>query len=487
VYLLIFAIGISLVLALTATPLVRDFTRRRGLVDQPDFVRKTHPEAVPRSGGVAIFVSYAVAFSLMILIGSRLEIPWIKNLSINWLTVAGVSIVFATGVVDDLFGLNAVQKISGQLAGALLAYSSGVQIHSIQDHSIQMWWSLPLTVVWLVLCSNAFNLIDGIDGLAAGIGFLATATMFVAALVHNNTGLVVVTLPLMGALLGFLRYNFNPASIFLGDCGSLALGFMLGCFGVLWSDKSATLLGMTAPVMALAIPLLDTSVSMARRFLRDQPIFSGDRRHMHHRLLDRGFTTRQVVLLLYAGCGLAAVFALLENALNNQFAGLVIVLFCCVAYFSIRQLGYVEFGTATRLLANGGFQRVVDAEVRLRLLEEKLELSAGLHDWWNAVCAGSREFGFQGVRLNSGGLTLEEKNDAEHSLCQVRVPLSRSDYINFCGDFDASDQSAAITAFIRVVKDSLYSKSFGPTAVVVPPLRSPQSERKPTKVHAAAG
>src|SRR5437764_1589081 len=136
------------------------------------------------------------------------------------------------------------------------------------------------------------NLIDGLDGLASGIGLFASATALLAALLQNNIALAYATVPLVGCLLGFLRFNFNPATIFLGDCGSLFIGFLLGCYGVLWSQKSATILGMTAPLMALSIPLLDTTIAIIRRFVRQQPIFSGDRDHIHHRLLDRGLTPR---------------------------------------------------------------------------------------------------------------------------------------------------------------------------------------------------
>src|ERR1700736_4974876 len=149
------------------------------------------------------------------------------------------------------------------------------------------------------------------------------------------------------ALLGFLRYNFNPATIFLGDSGSLLIGFLLGCYGVLWSEKSATILGMTAPMMALAIPLLDTSLAIVRRFLRQQPIFTGDRGHIHHRLLDRGFTPRKVVLTLYAACGIFATLSLLTVWAPN--VGIVIVLFCACTWIGIQHLGYLEFGVAGRM------------------------------------------------------------------------------------------------------------------------------------------
>src|SRR5262249_32959422 len=152
---------------------------------------------------------------------------------------------------------------------------------------------------WLILCSNAFNLIDGVDGLAAGVGLTATTATLAAGLLHGDWMLGFVTAPLAGCLLGFLRYNFNPASIFLGDSGSLLIGFLLGCYGVIWSQKSVTMLGMAAPALVMALPLLEVGLSVVRRFLRNEPIFAGDRGHIHHRLLDRGLSPRRVAISLY--------------------------------------------------------------------------------------------------------------------------------------------------------------------------------------------
>ena len=169
--------------------------------------------------------------------------------------------------------------------------------------------------------------------------------------------LALATAPLVGALLAFLRYNFNPASIFLGDCGSLTIGFLLGCFGAIWSQKSATLLGMTAPLMALAVPLLDTGIAVVRRFLRRQPIFSPDRNHLHHRLLDRGFSTRQVALMLYGVCGVAAAFSLLMTWPHNHFTVCCWWRFCLAVWLGLRLAGYVEFDTARHLVLTGAFRQ----------------------------------------------------------------------------------------------------------------------------------
>ena len=156
-------------------------------------------------------------------------------------------------------------------AGA--AYWAGIHIQALAGYALAghglagsaagAWWNLPVTILWLIACTNAINLIDGVDGLATGVGLFATITTLIAALLQHNTALALATVPLAGCLLGFIRYNFNPASIFLGDCGSLFIGFLLGCYAVVWSQKAATILGMTAPLMALSIPLLDLAVANA--------------------------------------------------------------------------------------------------------------------------------------------------------------------------------------------------------------------------------
>jgi UDP-GlcNAc:undecaprenyl-phosphate GlcNAc-1-phosphate transferase len=188
-----------------------------------------------------------------------------------------ILVAFATCLLDDIFGLKPWMKVLGQVVAAALACHANIQIGNVAGYTIATWLQVPLTIVWLVGCSNAFNLIDGLDGLATGVGLFAAGTALLSALITGNSALAFVTAPLFGALLGFLPYNFNPASIFMGDCGSLTVGFLLGCFGVIWSQKSATLLGMTAPFVALAIPLLDTALAIARRFLRGQPLFGADR------------------------------------------------------------------------------------------------------------------------------------------------------------------------------------------------------------------
>jgi len=257
--------------------------------------------------------------------------------------------------------------------------------------------------------------------------------MLLAAFANHNLPLALVTMPLVGALIGFLRYNFNPASVFLGDCGSLLIGFLLGCYGVLWSQESATLLGMTAPLLALAIPLLDAGISIIRRFMRHQPIFGADRGHIHHRLLARGLTARSAAILLYVVCGVGAALSLVLDALQNEFAGIIVVLFCISAWIGIQHLGYVEFAAARQLWVKGTFRRIIDFQTRLQEFEEALQSAGTLEESWTFILTASREFGFHSVRMAVQGQVLEAvlNPNTRGAIWQMRIPLSDWQYVNF--------------------------------------------------------
>ncbi|MGH7869652.1 MAG: hypothetical protein ACREP9_18995, partial [Candidatus Dormibacteraceae bacterium] len=205
---------------------------------------------------------------------------------------------------------------------------------------------------------------------------------------------------------------------------------LLGCAGAIWSQKSTTLLGMTAPLMALSIPLIDTSISVLRRFLRHKPIFGADRGHIHHRLLARGLSPRRTALLLYAVCSVAAVFSILQQVFYNQLGGLLVVLFCGALLAGIQFLGYDEFGIARRLLARGSFLQIIDDEVNLEQLERSLAMSKSPTEYWQALCSTCKELGFSRVRLSLSGVVREEVFAESDNTYQLRIPLSGGDYVN---------------------------------------------------------
>ncbi len=410
-------------------------------------------------GGIAIALSYLGSVALLLV--SPLNGASSVQLPLAWYLMPATAIVFTTGLLDDLIGLRPWGKLAGQAVAALLAYWAGIRMVGVAGFSTHGWWSLPLTILWLVGCANAFNLIDGLDGLATGIGLCATLTIFVAALLQHHTPLALATVPLAGALLAFLRYNFNPASIFLGDCGSLSIGFLLGCYSVIWSEKSATILGLTAPLMALSIPLLDTALSIGRRFLRHQPIFGSDCNHIHHRLLDRGFSPRRVALVLYAVCGLAAALSLLQNALHNQFGGLIVVIFCMAMWIGIEELNYGEFDTALRLALGGTFRHIVHTQVYTASFEKKLAAATTKEDCWRLIREAGRDFGFGQVRMHLGGTSFEDHPDDSGApeCLTFRIPLSGTDYVSFAqhGNFSVK-QSVAMTALVDILQRTLASR-----------------------------
>jgi UDP-GlcNAc:undecaprenyl-phosphate GlcNAc-1-phosphate transferase len=447
----------SFVLSLVLTPICRDVFRSYGVVDRPDQARKLHQNPIPRTGGIAIAISYSACFLWIV--------PRLGGLSEHYLQLVrsvlpAAGVVFLVGLIDDLVGLKPWQKLIGQLGGAGLAYAAGVRVSQVGGYSVESWWTLLLTLFWLLACTNAFNLVDGLDGLAAGIGLFATITIFLAALLQKNPALALATVPLAGCLLGFLCYNFNPATIFLGDSGSLLLGFLLGCYGVIWSQKSVTLLGMTAPVIALSIPLLDTSLAVVRRLLGKRPVFGADRGHIHHRLLDQGRSPRRVVLIFYSICGLAAVFSLLTSVVrNNRISGAIILLFCAVTWLGIQYLGYAEFGLTSRLLFRGGFQRSVDAQIQLRHFQESLAVAKNVQECWQVIRDSARIFGFDRIRLRFSGESFEEDVSASAaSRWHLRVPLPDGDYVEFYRGFQSPVPPMVAGLLVDTLSEALTAK-----------------------------
>ena len=221
----------SFALSLFLTPLVRDVFRRLGVVDHPDNELKLHHRPIPRVGGIAIVLSYTLAFGLLLI--TKLSagiIVWVA-FPLIWKIFPAAMLIFFTGLLDDLVRLKPWQKLIGQIVAASVAYFGGVQVLAVGGQHFSYWWSFPATIVWLVACTNAVNLIDGMDGLAAGVGLFATTTSLLAAFMTHNVELAMATLPLAACLLGFLRYNFNPATIFLGDpavCSSVSCSAVMG-------------------------------------------------------------------------------------------------------------------------------------------------------------------------------------------------------------------------------------------------------------------
>ena len=309
-YVLAFLVATALSAALT--PLVR----RRSLASlAPDVPngRTVHVAPVPRTGGVAIFVAFVGTLLAVVAVNTTVGMAVAQNLTRVLGFAAGGVVVAAVGLLDDLRGLSAKQKALWQVVAATIAYVAGFRIVGVSlpfGEVLSMGvFSYAITVLWIVGIVNALNLVDGLDGLAGGIGFFVLLFHFVLG--YNQSAILVclVSAALAGAILGFLFYNFNPASIFMGDSGSLFIGFVLALSSIDAGQKSSTTVALLTPIVAMGVPIMDTLFSMVRRFLERRPMFSPDRGHIHHRLLDLGLTQRRVVLILYGFTILLIVIA----------------------------------------------------------------------------------------------------------------------------------------------------------------------------------
>jgi UDP-GlcNAc:undecaprenyl-phosphate GlcNAc-1-phosphate transferase len=455
-YSLAFLAATSFLFALLITPVVRNTFRRFGLLDHPND-RKLHPHGIPRVGGIAIVLAFVLSFGCMLLVHLRAGEKVMHGFGLTMHLAPAALIIFATGLIDDIWGLKPWQKVIGEIAAALIAYWAGVRVHDFVGFHLFNWLQFPLTILWLVACTNAVNLIDGVDGLATGVGLFATCTILFAALLQNNIALALATAPLAGCLLGFLRYNFNPATIFLGDCGSLLIGFLLGCYGLVWTDKAATILGMTAPLMALSIPLLDTSLAIARRFLRRQPVFSPDRGHIHHRLLDRGLTPRKVALLLYAFSALGAMCSLLM--MDQHLSGVVIIIFCAITWMGVQHLGYVEFGTVSRLFLDGAFRRMLNSQVSLLAYQEQLIAAPSPERCWEIIAEACKSAGFHQVEMRLAGRRFEWQDGVSPmNTWDVTIPISDSDYVRITRSFGGGTQPNMIAPLADLLRQTLVPK-----------------------------
>ena len=449
----------SLVFALIFTPLTRDFFSKLGFVDRPTGGRKVHASPIPRIGGIAIVASIVLSIGLTSAFGIWAPLAQNESLQLLIRLLPAAAIIFLVGVLDDFVTLKPWQKLLGQLIGAGTAYACGLRVMGFAGYSTASWLTLPLTLAWLLLCTNAFNLIDGIDGLAAGAGLFATLTILLAGLIEKNEALVLAAAPLGAALLGFLRYNFNPATAFLGDSGSLLLGFLLGCFGVIWSFKTATVFGMVAPLMTMCVPILDVALSIARRFVRGRPIFGADRRHVHHRLLDRGLGTKRVVLLLYGACAFGAVLSLLQTIQHNRYSSLVIFLFCAGTWVGVQHLKYPEFLAFRSMLFGGAIQRMIDANVQLRDFESALGSCRTFDEWLEQLYRQCRHIGIAAVELNFNGQIFEKMfAPTSHHCWSVIVPIGDDASLHLSVLPGATQTAVAIMPMAELISRKLPEK-----------------------------
>jgi UDP-GlcNAc:undecaprenyl-phosphate GlcNAc-1-phosphate transferase len=338
IYVATFAIAV--IVAASSTPLIVRLAQRLGAVHGPEHERHIHTVPTPRIGGIAVFLGFVVA--LFAVLGLALASPYALAPSLAHASLAhrynvlsdqfetihrlvglifGGLLILGVGIWDDLMGMRARNKFIAQALVALVSMLYGFIIPGITnpfDHNphtnwidFPIWLGVPLTLLWYVGMMNAINFIDGLDGLLAGFTFISSSFMFLIFVTHGDVVVAIVVVALAGAALGFLPYNFNPARIFLGDAGSLFIGYVFATVSIIGTSKTAIAISLVVPLLILALPVLDTAAVIVRRSLTGRAITEADRGHFHHQLIFRfGLNVRQAVLLIYALCVVLGTVAL---------------------------------------------------------------------------------------------------------------------------------------------------------------------------------
>lgn len=339
-----FLYPIVFIIALAVTLLLEPFAKSSAFlfnaIDKPS-ARKVHTGPMPRCGGIALVGGFlsAVLFGLAAaFLFGRMHINYSGVLGV----IAGGVFIFFVGLVDDIRGLSPSKKLILQIVAAFIPVVLGVSIQfiSIPFTGVLLLgvFSVPVTILWIVGATNALNFIDGLDGLASGVSAIAATTLFIVALKMHQPGAAIVLAAVAGAAIGFLRCNFYPASIFLGDSGSLFLGYILAAASIIGVLKSTIIFALLIPVFILGVPIFDTASVIMRRVREGHPIFYADRRHLHHRLLDRGFSHKQVVVSIYFACVLLSIATLSLTFLSPLQATVVLIVTFAMSVLLIRSI-----------------------------------------------------------------------------------------------------------------------------------------------------
>lgn len=406
---------ICLVSFLVCVPLSMFFTWRvtrlahaHGWTASPNSARHVHKTPIPRLGGIAIYLSFLISIGAAALIckvtGRSFPVDTEKLLPI----VVTASLIFAVGLWDDIRSLSPLWKFATQIVAGMMLYFAGLRIIHARSffggHEFGAFTAFAATVLWVVWITNAFNLIDGVDGLAAGSALLSTFVLFLNAVIARDVLTQFITAALAGAILGFLRFNFNPATIFLGDCGSLFIGFSLSALALAQTQKSPTLVAVSLPVVALGLPIMDTALAVARRFISGKPLFVADREHIHHKLLEKGFTQRQVVLVLYAVSAAFGLVALFLRYPGGRVIGAVMIMVGAVVVLGVQRLGYIEFFELRRVAQRTLEQRQV---IINNLAVRRAQHEIGEATSFDEVCS-ALEHGFANNDVDGFELAISE-------------------------------------------------------------------------------
>src|SRR6266545_2217436 len=464
------AFVLSMLCGTILTPIVRRIAYRSGVLDHALSSRKIHGRPIPRLGGIAIVIAFYTPLLALAAFPTGVgEMFLAQREHVIGLFGGGLAIALL-GLYDDLRGAGAGRKFLVQFTVAGFLYYLGFRIESVANpigESIALGWvSLPFTVLWIVGVINAMNLIDGLDGLAGGVALVAVVITFLVSFQRGHPLMMLFSSALAGAILGFLFYNFNPASIFMGDTGSMFLGFVLATTAIQTNQKASTAVAVLIPTIALGLPILDTLLAIARRAVRGRPLFQADKEHIHHRLIALGLTQRQAVLVLYGLCVLFGAVALALTYTNSRQSGLLLIVLAVVAFIFLRSIGFIRLSRMS--VVDRKRNRTMQGAVRP--LGRRLKQCQSVDDMWPLVIEAGNALGATALRLHVGippqpgvrsfNHPLEHEGSNESwfqfpvpasKLVQTRLELAWSDGRR---DVD-SDTEIAVDMFCEYLGDAL--------------------------------
>jgi UDP-GlcNAc:undecaprenyl-phosphate/decaprenyl-phosphate GlcNAc-1-phosphate transferase len=488
-YLLCFVV--AAVASVVLTPLARRLALSVGALGNPGG-RHVHARSIPRLGGTALAAGWGVAILTCFHLPGPGSDMLVDSGSRLWGLVLGALALCVVGAVDDIRGLRAYHKLLAQIVVAIVAYACGLRIDAISlpflPNLAMGVFALPITVIWIVGVTNAVNLIDGLDGLAAGVGFFASLTCFVVAITAGNPFVALMTAALMGVLAGFLLFNFNPARIFMGDSGSYFIGFLLATLPIATErqQKASAAVSLLVPMLALGLPIFDTLLTMARRFLERRSVFSPDRGHIHHRLLDLGLTHRRAVVLLYGVCVVFAASAIAVSLGRIWHTGIALLSVSVVGVGLVRFAGYFEYLHLLRRqkarLYDPRAQQLryqvplVIAELNATRSED--EVLGLLHRAIQALDLARLEILTDGQPVLAFGM---EEGEARRDTVRATYPLGRDDQarasVRFFWTGGEPDVPAQVAILLQLVVDSTMHALIRANSVLAP---APRLEPEPT-------
>ena len=329
-----FPFMLAMFVSYVLTPYIKKLAFKIGAVDRPDN-RKVHKKIMPRLGGLAIYIAFMIGCV------ASMEITW----DIFGILLGGTLIV-ALGVADDVYQLPAKVKLLGQIATACVLVVFDIRIEWVNNPLGGYFYldmlSIPFTIFWVISFTNVVNLIDGLDGLAAGVSAIASLTVILVAVQMGYFHVAILTAALAGAIIGFIRYNFNPATIFMGDTGSMFIGYMLAAISVYGAVKTAATIALIVPAIALGLPILDTAFAIMRRYVNGRPIFQPDKGHLHHRLLATGMSHKETVLFMYGITAVLCIGAVLWAEMDGFYAALIIAVIMTAVAVGAKKIGILN-------------------------------------------------------------------------------------------------------------------------------------------------